>query len=275
MSTDHSKRKGSSEKGAASSSRRLWRLFIALFVADVLALIVVVAAVGTPRNTFQFELAKGLIQVGLVVVLGAALSLLVEQNRREREAAEKERDRDHERAEKQGDLDRERREYREELIKATLARATASYSAVKRARRLMRARAFVERDGAGSIWVVAEPYDAQMVEINNAQLEFESLARDVKTSASLFSDVDAVKSSLDTLESYLNRIITEYESERRHFAGEPPQLELERLPRLMEFLAPKSVHFGWYVVRNLAHVQRLLRRDLLSEPVREAISRPR
>lgn len=257
--------------------RRLWLILLGLFLADVVALVVVAAAVGTPRNTFQFELAKGLIQVGLVVVLGAALSLLVEENRRQREAAEKkrdeerqeaekERDRERQAAEKESDLQRERREYREELIKATLGRATASYSAVKRARRLMRARAITRLDDAASEGVIADPYDAQMFEINNAQLEFENLARDVKTSASLFSEVDAVTRALDALETYLNRIIREYENERRHFAGEPPQLELERLPHLTRFLAPRSPDFGAQVLGNFRRVQQVLRRDLLSGP---------
>jgi hypothetical protein len=253
----------------------LWLILLALFLADAVALVIVVVAVGTPPSTFQFELAKGLIQLGLVALVGAALSLLVDQNRTSRERAEKERDRDRQAAEKEADLQRERREYRMELIKATLGRATASYSAVKRSRRLMRALAIIESDGAASKRVMAKPYDAQMIEINNAQLEFENLARDVETSAPLFSDVGAVTRALDGLEKYLNRIITEYEKERRHFTGDPPQLDLDQLPHLAGFLAPRSPDFRAQVLLPLIRVQEALRADLLTEISEEHYERAR
>lgn len=230
----------------------LWLILVGLFVADVLALIVVALVWGTPRNTFQFELAKGLLQAGLVVVLGAALSLLIERNRSQRDLDEKLREED-----------RELREYREEFIKTTLGRATSSYSALKRARRLMRALAIIRLDGdASQEAVLAEHYDAQMFEINSAQLEFENLAHDVKTSASLFSDAEAVRRPLKALDSYLSRLVTEYETQRRHFAGDPARLELERLPLLAAFLEPRGRGGFVNMLVGFRSVQEVLRRDL-------------
>ena len=221
--------------------RRLLLILLVLFVVDAAVLAVVVFVAGTPPSEFRFELAKALFQLGLVALVGAALSLLLDQNR----------------------ASRERAEYRMELIKATLGRATASYSAVKRSRRSMRALGIIESDGAASKRVMAKPYDAQMIEINNAQLEFENLARDVETSASLFSDFGAVKRELDKLDTYLNGIITEYEKERRQFRGGPPQLGLEQLPHLKGFLKHRSQDFEEQIRRPFKQVQADLRADLL------------
>jgi hypothetical protein len=90
-----------------------------------------------------------------------------------------------------------------------------------------------------------------------------NLAHDVKTSASLFSEVEAVRRPLKAVDSYLGRLVTEYETQRRHFAGDPARRELDRLPRLAAFLEPRGRDFLVNVAGNLRSVQVALRRDLV------------
>ncbi|MBY0484447.1 hypothetical protein [Nitrosomonas sp.] len=79
--------------------------------------------------SFEMELAKALLQLGVVSVVGVVISVLVFEYQRARNNTDKQRD-----------LDRRALEYREDLLKSTLARAMASYSQVKKARRLFRAK---------------------------------------------------------------------------------------------------------------------------------------
>jgi hypothetical protein len=61
---------------------------------------------------------------------------------------------------------------------ATLARATASYAEVKRARRLLRGLAMAYETNGQSVAIIA----SHMATISDAQLEFGNLAHDVRTS---------------------------------------------------------------------------------------------
>jgi hypothetical protein len=137
-------------------------------------------------NTLPFEIAKGLLQVGSVSAAGATLSLLSFEYQQQRQ------DEDRARGEEQ-----RREEFRRDLLKATLARATVSYNDVKRSRLLLRARAIT-----GSV-IEAEHYGSQLAAISDAQLEFETLMRDVETSGSAFTDAAVLTEELKIIRKYL------------------------------------------------------------------------
>ena len=203
------------------------------------------------QGTLAFEVAKSLLQVGVVAIAGAVISALTFEYQRDRLDAEKradierlssEKERDIERAakekerdlvrqgaererdlqrqavekqrdlerqaiEKQRDLERKSVEYREGLLISTLTSTMDAYSRTKKARRLLRARARVLQ-AAGAI-ILAEQYDLYIDWINDAQLDFENLARDIDTSAQAFTKSGFLRDRLHKMDSYLARIIHE------------------------------------------------------------------
>ena len=142
------------------------------------------------QGTLPFEVAKSLLQVGVVAIAGAVISTLTfeyQHNRLDaekkadikrlssekerdliRQEAEKKRDLERQSIEKQRDLERKSFEYREGLLMSTLASTMDAYSRTKKARRLLRARARVFQ--AGRAIILAEQYDLYIDWINDAQL---------------------------------------------------------------------------------------------------------
>jgi hypothetical protein len=211
-------------------------------------------------NTMKFEVAKALLQLGVIAVIGTVVSLLVAEYQRERQTLDKERERERDTRDKKRELNRKRFEYREELLKSILVRAMAAYSAVKKARRLLRARAIIKHGDDPEV-VLAEPYDLYLEMINDAQLNLENLARDIETSAQAFTDPKSLEKNVWKMEHYLSRLIEEYEEHRRMFAG---NLASADLPLLNEFTGPfKGSNFEKEVVKPYHAVQRAIRADLL------------
>jgi hypothetical protein len=258
------------------------------------------------QGTLPFEVAKSLLQVGVVAVAGAVISVLTFDYQRkrldaerqaditrlstekerdiERAANEKERDLGRQAAEKERELqrqavenerDRERQsvEYREGLLMATLTSTMNAYARTKKARRLLRARARVPM--AGGALIRAEQYDLYLDWINDAQLDFENLARDIDTSAQAFTKPAFLKDELHKMDSYLETLIEEYEKERGKFTGEPLARPLIELPALADFLLRTSESkFNASVVFPYRNVQQGLRQDLLHPGLLSAAMTP-
>jgi hypothetical protein len=180
-------------------------------------------------NTLPFEAGKVLLQLVLVSVAGTTLSVVSSDYQRRRGEQEKERDEA-----------QRRREFRREQITAVLARTTASYNKVKRARRMLRI-----RRQAGSIHL-AEDYDTQLEEIQDAQLEFETLKTVVTAGATVvFSNSAELKNQLRNIEQYLGGLIGEQEKKRSLFTGDPAQLDEAQLSELRGFVAPRKDGIGF------------------------------
>jgi hypothetical protein len=64
--------------------------------------------------------------------------------------------------------------------------------------------------------VLSQPYDDQMMAINNLQLEFERLVTESELEASVF-DSNKIGELYKDLESRLSKLITEYETLRPQF----------------------------------------------------------
>jgi hypothetical protein len=239
---------------------------------------------GAEQGTVRFEAAKALLQIGVVAVAGAVVSVLIFEYQRERAEKEKEAELQREKVEKRADLEREEKEklsdlereekskqreldrksleYRETLLLSTLSRAMASYGRTKKARRLLRGRAITKRDEEKI--VLASQYDVFFDLINDAQLDFENLARDVMTSAKAFSKATKTADELKKLDSYLNDLIGEYEDCRGLFSGSESSLPLKELPCLQDFLQPaKLSKFKDGVVVPYHEVQFAIRADLM------------
>jgi len=260
-------------------------IILSLFLLAALSLSVVYRFYRNGCTTgLPLEVAKSFLQVGVVAVAGAVISLLIFEYQSERQKAEKtseierlsaERKNDLQRqaTEKERDLERQTREkehesarrsieYREALVISTLAAAMTAYVRTKKARRLLRARARV--DQAGEVLILAEQYDLYLDWINDSQLALENLARDIDTSAPAFASAEFLKTEVRKMESHLGSLIKEYENNRAKFAGKPPALPIAELPVLKDFLAPtkESTFKGSLILPYLA-VQKGLRQNLM------------
>jgi hypothetical protein len=191
------------------------------------------------HNTLPFEIAKSMLQAGVVSVAVAALTLLTQQHQRRHTVVEKELDEEQRRA-----------EIRTDLLRSAHAQVTEQYNAVKRARRLLRARRL-----PGDIHS-AEHYDEHLAAIVDAQLAFEALIADVNSSAgSVFSDGPALVAELKKVENY--------EEKRSQFLGTPEQLVETDLPVLREFLAKRKRGSGFdKAIEAFGKARDLIREDI-------------
>ena len=139
----------------------------------------------------------------------------------------------------------------------------AAYGLTKKARRLLRARA-VEIHSAGKA-VAADPYDACFDLVNEAQLEFENLARDVQNSERAFSTPETLIKCLRSMEIYLSTVITEYERNRGLVPSGTGRIPLQDLPELEQFIesASKKGPLTKEVVAPYHDIQLAIRKDLL------------
>jgi low affinity Fe/Cu permease len=117
---------------------------VAMLVALVLAII---WAVHPQKWQLSLELAKALLQLLTVIMVGAIISLVLERSRDERD----------------------RRQRQDDIVREVRKTAHDSYSKIKRARRLLQARTTL---GRGVISVNA--YDQFIAVIDEAQLDFET-----------------------------------------------------------------------------------------------------
>lgn len=233
------------------------------------------------QGTLEFEAAKSLLQLGVVAVVGAVVSVLTFEYQRERQALDKKADLERQSIDKQADLerqanekkrdlDRKSLEYRETLLLSILSRAMDAYGRAKKARRLLRGRAISTRDQVTV--VLADQYDLCFDMLNDAQLDLENLARDVETSAKAFSQPAALVEHLRSMDSYLNKLIGEYEESRSRFLGDEPSLPLRELRLLEDFLKPaKDSKFMPKMVIPYHEVQKGVRGDLLHPNLLEPI----
>jgi len=104
-----------------------------------------------------------------------------------------------------------------------------------------------------------------MESVNDAQLELESLKGDVTTSAVAFSKTSEIAAWLGSMETYLGRVVKEYEAGRPRGASEAAGVCLDQLEKLRDFLgkADKGNGFKEEVIDPFHCVQKAIRADLL------------
>jgi len=187
---------------------------MAWIVVPTFILAIILCVEGLLNNTWDLETFKILLQFIFIVVIGGAITLIFSQYSKECE----------------------KREQKKEEYRKILAEIIKEYNSAKRIRRLLRAEAKIVT-GEG-IAIKAGPYREQMRALNNVQLRFEYLKRFVENSdyAELKSKKsDSIESYLKSIESYLNRIIKEYENSYPIFSNNGFGL-IKNFPYLEEFL---------------------------------------
>jgi hypothetical protein len=247
------------------SPYRVWVWLSGVLLLSLL-LFFVVSADDPKSGSLKFEAAKSLLQIALVSVVGAVISLVTGDYQRAKQSAEKE-----------GERETARKEYRDDLLKSLLSRLMNNYTAVKKARRLLRGRGLTPRGEPPADHVLAAVYDAQIDVLNEAQLAFEHIRRDVVTSETAFAEAnyESLVKALGKLDEYLGELVTEFESCRRMFAGDPASCRLGSLPKLEKFLGDGQTPFQQTFVYAYHDAQGLLRAELLHPklPARTQVSK--
>ncbi|MDR6318800.1 hypothetical protein [Actinoplanes couchii] len=207
-----------------SLSRRLtYALASGALIAVAAAATLIIWHESTTR-ALGIEGYKTLLQLLLVVVLGGGVSLLYQAFNR------------------QAELQAERlrlAEGRATAIRETrqryLAELVVLYNAVKRSRRLLRARAQIHTT-AGDGRLRLATYDEQLQLLLDAQLGLELMIRTMNAEGEVFDGVPQLVPSLKSTEKYLRELITEYEAVMPRV--QPGATEITTPPKLADFIGP-------------------------------------
>jgi hypothetical protein len=192
--------------------------------------------VGVEKDSIEMEFAKALLQVGIISVAATLLSLMVFNHQRGADADQRARERREEERMRIAELRRSELRHHEDFLKGTLSRITTSYNGTKRARRKMRAMGLSH--SSGHTWADVANYDACMAEVNDAQLELETIKGDVKTSEGSYSSASSLTPKLKSMEQYLGELIEEYETVRSR--TDDIGIPLSKLPRFADFVGPSK-----------------------------------
>ena len=208
-------------------------LFAVLIVGAVVIAWRVAAGADAQNNankSIHIEVAKAVLQVGVIAVFGFVASvcgpLIVTEVNRRRELSDKERE--HARLEV---------EARRDSVRLVLDRLTATYVTAKAARRLIRSRTTGIERGKRVPPTATLPvafYDEQIKAINAAQLELEALWQVINLFP--FPEQRNVATSIRKMESYLNRLISEYEFNFPRDGSD--RIAMSALPKLANFIGP-------------------------------------
>jgi hypothetical protein len=254
MESDDDQRKCDDDQ--RERSRDVRRVYLGLVLIAVGALLLLALLWGSTKDTLEYELAKGCIGVLTVALVGFVVSMAVytvqrERTRRDKEferaSAKKERDAQDRREQFQRRLEQLREEWRREverlrdererkdaLLRSLLEETLANYHDAKRARRLLKARVWLQDDGDE---IDLDVYDEHLATINDAQLNFELLMRTVGVLHDRPRiDERKLHDCYSEVEEYLNKIVSEYEEHRRRVAHAVGKVSIRDLPALRGFL---------------------------------------
>ena len=85
---------------------------------------------------------------------------------------------------------------------------------------------------------VAE-YRAAMTELEDVQLEFESMKREVGVAKNIFSNAENLQQSLSSMESYLGSVLLEFEATK--FSSSDAEISISMLPKLWAFVGDQFI----------------------------------
>jgi hypothetical protein len=168
----------------------------------------------TSPGNFYFEVARYLLQLGIVIIIGGLVAYFFreegERRRQEREDERYERDLALKEAEKR----QEQAQARAAIRVDYLNRLGSAYRNVKAARRALRAGGMTSRyddyQPATITDNLAQVYRDEMKRVNDAQLVLEALKIEAD-SLPAFVALSDVKDKLETMEDYLRDVLWEYE----------------------------------------------------------------
>jgi hypothetical protein len=214
---------------------------LALILLGV-ALAAIIGLIGVQHfyapSGLQLEVAKALLNILTVAVVGQAVAFMValhnESRRKESEA--------------------------DQLRQRALDALNQAYTSAKRVRRRARARStLVSSSGSIERRITKAQYFKHLEQLNDVQLSLEILAKDLETNASLFKDGPKTFSLVSSMEEYLNELVDEWEHLNVQFTGEPASVDTKSLRWFNDFTGdyrasefrPKFVHSYYAAIERI------------------------
>ena len=213
-----------------SPGKIIFIFLAAIFIISLAIIIIVAKNYDVSKDTFDRSITDTLLKVISVSVIGTVLSLLLEDYKKKQSDLEKQKE---ERKLLENNKDQNRKDVLQSLNKL--------YAKTKNARRVLRAKGFTrpyykkeDDDNLLSLSV----YDMCMDDINDSQLELESMRHEITTNKFTFSKPLLIAEKLKAMDEYLGELISEYEQHRPAFLNnDPPSLKMKELTELKKFLA--------------------------------------
>ncbi len=251
---------------------------IAVVAVLAIAAFCVLYARSTDHAAIEAEVAKGLIQLFVVLLLGATINEALKARERRTLEVEKERERQRQNLEKEHERQQKEAERLAVFREGIRRQLSESYQAVKKSRSMMRAGgltpeaiAFGIEVGEASTWTV---YRCQLEVINEIQLDLEKLWYELDCFRFTFTRAQDLIRRIKLMSGYLRRLLDEYETN----CSAPTKQDVPFLySELTELVAStKDSKFKRRFCDVYSEAVHLIREDLLSPgltglPVRVAV----
>jgi hypothetical protein len=209
-------------------------LMLGMAILAVVALWVFASFFNNDENKLYVEYLKLTYQFFLLVVIGAAVTLLFSEYTRTQQKTEEARSRKQEQI-----------AAKKEIYRKFLTDYESAYNSAKRIRRLLRAGSrsiqsnesnLPEKSTPEKIMIDKDAYQEQIKALINVQLDFEYLEKLAETDFFLgVPEQKSLISNLDKIEKYLNKLVNEYERSYEIFSGKS-SVPITQLPDLEEFI---------------------------------------
>jgi hypothetical protein len=235
-------------RGNGKTDLTLWILFGGTAIAILCMAGVLLLYLSRIKRSEElpFELAKALLQVGVVALAGAFISFVAGEYTRQRERQRQE-------AESRRERHRKEAENRDQFRRAMLQQLIDAYGAAKKARRILRAK----RD--------VLIYDEQMMLISQVHLDLQTIEEQIDAAPYAFSNPDELTHHISEMTDYLRKLFYEHQDHFAQLTSDPPERTLDRLPRLADFVGPsEGSKFRKKFRGGYKHVLRAIRGDILS-----------
>jgi hypothetical protein len=243
----------------AEWSRRLKRLFGA--AALIAAGLVVWGVLGAESEVLALEAAKVGMQLAVVTFLGLALTYVlgrVDEARKDRA--------------READMEREERRRLNDYRLTIHRDAMCAYTEIKTVRRTLRALGFAPRVSGPSDPEQLEPFNAQMLTLNEAELSLEKVEREIAAQAGVFPKAAQCLDKLETAQGFLREVLDAWETSALR-APEPDDRQRTSLERLDDFLAKRSDHRAEDLLLSIDAFESAIRTDLIAPlPIAPGVS---
>jgi len=253
-------------------------IFLAtVLIVSLIGIIVLAVFSDVTKESFGRSISDTFLDIISVGVLGTLFSLLLAEYNFKQQQIEKKRETDQQTQQKQKEdaalrIEKEKEKWllaeknRDQYRKDVLLSINKLYIKIKNARRMLRAKGFARsyyKSEDDNNPLSLSVYDEAMDDINNSQLELEFIKEEIKTNGSAFSDPANINTNLEAMEKYLGEFVSEYETHRASFSGEPPSLRIGALTEVKGFIAQAKVgDFKKEFSEKCNEIRKLIRTDI-------------
>ena len=259
---------------AALSDRsvRLISIILAFAFAVAVALTIIGSILSSPQLSDPWlEVAKAGLQLGVIVLVGGAVTYGFKFLESERDARARRLESERDARARQLESERDAQARRDEYLLGVIRNLVESYNRIKSVRRTLRAYGFLKpkapRPDAHRF--TAEQVDAyrkQMFVLMEAQLRLEEISREISAQPQVFEHSEALEVLIHSGESYVNEIIGDWEDHGVDVViGAHAERTTDVFKHLQNFLGSSSAEVGGIKTLSepVGEIQRLIQGQFL------------